>query len=171
MASKVLFVKQVTNWLALIPHLILMGVLCLTFYQIDKKIFYLLALITYYVIWFASRGIFFPSVIYEGIKFIKEAKFKEAIPPIQKTIDYYTSHAWIDKFRFLLLISSSKFSIRESSICNLGFCYLKLGEIEKAKATYESVLAQYPENINAQNMLDTINILTKANTSYALNQE
>jgi hypothetical protein len=124
MASKVAFAKQETNWLALIPKLAVIGILSLCFYQIDKQNFFILAFVLYLIFTFLSRKFFFSNSLRRGIKLIREAKFGEAIPVIKKTIDYYTEHAWIDKYRFVLLISSSKRTIREMSICNLAYCYL-----------------------------------------------
>lgn len=164
MTSKVPFIKQETNWIALVPKLSVIGLLCLCFYQIDKNNFYIIAVFVYFMLTLIARRLFFPAVMYKSIKLIKEGKFGQAIPLIQKTIDYYSKKPWIDKFRFLLLISSSKRTIREGSLCNLGYCYLQIGEIKRAKEIYQNVLAQYPENINAKSTLDTINILTSDNS-------
>ena len=161
MASKVAFVKQEINWFALLPKLLVIGLLCLCFYPIDKRDFLFIALFIFILLTLLARWLFFPNVLYEGIQLIREAKFQEAIPVIQKTIDYYQQKSWIDKYRFWLLISSAKRSITESSICNLGYCYLQIGQVKQAKEIYENVLRQYPENINAKNMLNTINIVSR----------
>ncbi len=159
MASKVPFAKQQTNWLALIPILLVLGILCLCFYQIDKQNFWLIALFVYMMLRQLTRFLFFPNAIFEGIKLIKNEKFMEAIPFFQETIGYYTKNHWIDEYRFFLLISSAKSSIKESSICNLAYCYLQTGDVKKAKEIYQDVLLEYPENINARSMLNTINLI------------
>ncbi len=160
MASKVPFVKQEIDWLALIPKLFVIGILCLCFYPLDKQNFFLIAFVVYFILTILARKLFFPNSLHEGIKLIREAKFDQAIPVVEKTIDYYTKHSWIDKYRFLLLISSAKRTIRESSICNLAYCYLQVGDIKNAKEIYQDVLIQYPENINAKSMLRTINLVS-----------
>lgn len=160
MAPKVAFVKQETNWLALIPKISVIGILCLCFYPLDKQNFFVIAFAVYLVLTFLARKFFFQNALHEGIKLIREAKFGEAIPFIEKTIGYYTKHSWIDKYRFLLLISSAKRTIRESSICNLAYCHLQVGDIKKAKEIYHDILIQYPENINAESMLRTINLIS-----------
>jgi tetratricopeptide (TPR) repeat protein len=165
MTSKVLFVKQETNWLALIPKLAVIGILCLCFYPIDKTGFFLIAFLAYYMLTLLAKFLFFPNALYEGVNLIKQAKFQEAIPFLQDTINYYTKYSWIDKFRFILLISSAKRTIRESSICNLAYCYLQIGQIQKAKEIYQDVLRQYPENINAQNTLNTIHLISQEKLS------
>jgi|SRR6185437_8505315 len=169
MTSKVPFVKQETNWFAILPRIFVIGILCLVFYhflgQADKHNFFIFAFIVYLIIAFASRKLFFPLVIHQGIRLIKEEKFAQAIPYIHKTIDYYTKNSWIDKFRFLLLISSSKSTIRESSICNLAYCYLQIGETNKSREIYQDILIQYPKSINAKSMLNTIDILSAGSNS------
>jgi tetratricopeptide (TPR) repeat protein len=159
METKVPFVKQETNWLALIPKVFVIGIFCILFYQFDKRNFFLFAVIVYLILTYIARWLFYPSFVHAGIKHIKEGKFEQAIPFIQKTINYYKGHPWIDKFRFLLLISSAKSTILESSVCNLAYCYLQTGQVEKSTELYQNILRQNPENINARAMLNTINLV------------
>ncbi|KAA9038542.1 tetratricopeptide repeat protein [Ginsengibacter hankyongi] len=164
MASKVPFVKQQINWLSLFPILITLGALCLFFYQFDQKFFWLIALFVYYMLRLLCKFLFFPNAIFEGVKRIKQEQFEQAIPFFEETISYYTKNRWIDTFRFFLLLSSAKSSIMESCLCNLAYCYLQTGDIQKAKEIYQNVLFEYPENINAKSMLNTINLIS-ANVS------
>ncbi len=161
MASKVQFSRQEINWVALIPKLLVLGILCWCAYQFNKKDFFLIGLLSFLILTKIARWIFFPKVLHAGLKLIREAKFQEAIPFVQDSIDYYTKHSWIDKYRFVLLISSSKKTIREVSICNLAYCYLQTGNVQRAKEIYNDVLKQYPENITAINALNTINIISQ----------
>lgn len=169
MASKVAFVKQEKNWFSLFPKLLILGILCLSFYPVDKQNFFFIGLFIYFLLTILARWLFFPNVLYEGIKLIREAKFQEAIPVVQQTVDYYSKKPWIDKYRFWLLISSAKRSITESSSCNLAYCYLQIGQVKRAKEIYENVLHEYPENINARSMLNTINLISKSAESNATN--
>ena len=138
MASKVAFVKQETNWFALFPKLLVICILCLCFYPVDKQNFFFIGFFIYFLLTLLARWIFFPNVLYDGIKLIREAKFQEAIPVVQQTIDYYKKKSWVDKYRFWLLISSAKRSIAESSTCNLAYCYLQIGQVKRAKEIYET---------------------------------
>lgn len=169
MASKVAFVKQETNWFALFPKLLIIGILCLCFYPVDKQNFFYVAFFAYFLLTLLAKWLFFPNVLYEGIKLIREAKFEEAIPFVQKTIEYYLKKPWLDKYRFWLLISSAKTSITESSKCNLAYCYLQTGQVKQAKKIYENVLLEYPAHINATNMLNTINLISKEALSNNIN--
>ena len=161
MASKVAFVKQEINWFAFFPKILVIAILCLCFYPLDGHNFFLIAFVIYLLLTYLARFLFFPKVIHEGIRLIREAKFHEAIPFVQQTIDYYLQRPWIDKYRFWLLISSSQKTITESSICNLAYCYLQTGQVKRAKEIYEDVLHQYPYNNNAKTMLSTINVISE----------
>jgi tetratricopeptide (TPR) repeat protein len=157
MSSKVPFVKKEIAWLSLIPRLLYLGLLCLAFYPLDKKNFFIYAIIVHSIITFGLRKLAFPAVVHSSVALIKEAKFEEAIPYIKESIDYYDKRPWIDKYRFLLMVSSSKQCIMELLLCNLAFCHLQIGDVKVAKLTYEEVLSRYPENPNARVQLQTIN--------------
>jgi hypothetical protein len=165
MSSQVPFVKQETVWLAIVPHILVIGILCMIYHQWDRKNYFAFAFITYLIIWYGLRTIAYPRDVHKSIRLIKEEKFGEAIPYIERSIQYYNKHSWIDKYRFLLMVSSSKRGIRESSICNLGFCLLQSGNAKAAKEVYEDVLRQYPENTIAKIQLKTINTVANSTES------
>ena len=165
MSSKVPFVKQETVWLAIVPRVLFIGILCLAYYQWDRRNYFVLGFITYLIIWYGLRTMAFPKDVHKSIRLIKEEKFGEAIPYIERSIVFYNRHSWIDKYRFLLMVSSSKRGIRESSICNLGFCLLQIGQVKAAKEVYENVLRQYPESTIAILQLRTINSISNSTES------
>jgi hypothetical protein len=160
MSSKVPFVNQETVWLAIVPRLLFIGILCIVYYQWDKRDFIVFGFFTYLIVWYGLRTMAFPKEVHKSIRLIREEKFGEAIPYIERSIEFYNKHSWIDKYRFLLMVSSSKRGLRESSICNLGFCLLQGGQVKAAKEVYEDVLRQYPENTIARSELRTINAMT-----------
>jgi hypothetical protein len=165
MPSKVPFVKQETVWLAVVPRILFIGVLCIVYYQWDRNNFFVLGFITYLIVWYGLRTFAFPKDVHKSIKLIREEKFKEAVPYIERSIEFYNKHPWIDKYRFLLMVSSSKRGILESSICNLGFCLLQSGNARAAKEVYEDVLRRYPENTVAKIQLKTIHTMTNSTES------
>ena len=57
-----LFVKQEKNWVAVIPKLVVIIVLCLIIYRYDDKLFALYAVFLYSVIYYTLRySLLFPS--------------------------------------------------------------------------------------------------------------
>jgi tetratricopeptide (TPR) repeat protein len=69
---------------------------------------------------------------------------------------------WIDKYRYLLMISASPLTYREIVLGNKAYCLLRLGRVKESKELYEAVLAQYPENGNAEAQLALINIVSES---------
>ncbi|MEN9639008.1 MAG: hypothetical protein RLZZ262_876, partial [Bacteroidota bacterium] len=55
-------------------------------------------------------------------------------------------YSWVDKYRYLTLLSSSKMTYREMGLCNIAFCYGQIGQGAKARAFYEQVRTEYPDN-------------------------
>lgn len=155
------FIKQETVWIALVPRLALLGVLCLILYPFDRRFFFVDAFILCLFITYTVKYSLIPGSTFTGVKLLKEGKYEEAIPFIQKDISYFTKRSWIDRFRFALMISSSSISYREISLCNMAYCLLQTGKTREAKELYESILTQYPENMVVKAQLKTINIMRK----------
>jgi hypothetical protein len=157
-----LFMKQERDRIALVPRLVLIVILSLALYQYDQRIFFVYAFFIYLIISYSIRFLLIPGSTFTGVSLMRQDRFEEAIPFIEKDINYYTERAWIDKFRFVLMISSSGRSFREISLCNMAYCLLQTGKVKECTALYESVLTQYPGNVVAKTQLNTINIVTKS---------
>ena len=98
----------------------------------------------------------------KGIALIKSGKYQEAIPYFQKSVDFFTKYAWVDKYRYITLLLSSKRTMREVSLCNMAFCMLHSKRVTEAKSVYEDVLKQYPNNAVANAALNTINAVSQS---------
>ena len=150
MASKVPFVKNEINWMAVIIKLSFLIVLNLLFYFIDKKAFFVEAVFVYVMISYSLRILVVPKEHRTGINLIRNEKFEEAIPYFQKCVDFFTKYAWVDKYRVITMFISSKRTFREISLCNEAFCMLQSKRVDEAKKNYEEVLTEYPENTIAR---------------------
>jgi len=93
----------------------------------------------------------------KGMKALKQNDFELAIVHFKESVDYFTRNRWVDKYRVITVLSSSKMSFREMGLCNIAFCYSQTGQAEKAKALYEEILEEYPDNGIAYYSLNTIN--------------
>lgn len=82
--------------------------------------------------------------------------FETAIVHFKESVDYFTRNSWVDQYRVITILSSSKMSYREMALCNIAFCYAQTGQAEKAKALYEEILEEYPDGI-AHYALNSIN--------------
>ena len=94
------------------------------------------------------------------MKKVKNGDFKEAISDFMKSYEFFDKNNWIDKYRFLTLLSSSKMSYKEMALNNIAFCFSQIGNGVKAKEFYEKTLKEFPESGLAKaglNMMNSIN--------------
>ncbi len=111
---------------------------------------------------FSSNGIFIGMVVFsllgivlqlaipqshrKGMKAVKKRDFTAARKHFEDSAAFFTRYKWIDTYRVLTLFSISKMYYHEIALCNIAFCYAQTDEPQKAKALYEQILEQYPEN-------------------------
>jgi tetratricopeptide (TPR) repeat protein len=155
MATNVPIVRQIA-WISLIPQLLLMGLLIYIFHLLELEYALLYGAATYLVLSFVLRN-FVTKDHGQGMKLVKQQKFVEAIPFFEKSVDFFTRNTWVDKYRFLTLLSSSKMTYKEMGLCNIAFCYSQTNNGQKAKEYYELTLKEFPENGLATAGLKLIN--------------
>ncbi len=155
MASKVP-VTRLISWYAFIPQIIIIWLLYLLYQEIDFGDPFLMAALTWAILAIGLRNLI-AKKHRQGIRLVKQYKFKEAIPFFEQSIIYFTKNRWVDKYRYLTLLSVSGMSYRESGLCNLAFCYSQFGDGIKAKEYYEQTLKEYPENGLAKAGLNMLN--------------
>ena len=155
------FLKPELNGIALLPRLIFIALLCLLFYRVDERIFFVYAFFIYLLVSYSLKFLLIPGSTFTGVKLMREDRYEEAIPYIDQDIAYFTQRSWIDRYRFLLMISSSPRTHMELCLCNKAWCLLQTGKVNESKALYESVLSEYPGNIIAITQLNTINMVQR----------
>lgn len=155
MSSKIPTVKQV-NWMSIIPHLIIMGIIIFLWYLINPEKAFLFGALTYLLISLTLRNLI-PKEHRKGIKKTKAEKFEEAILDFEKSYTFFKKHEWIDKYRFITLFSSSKMSYQEMALANIGFCYSQIGNGRKSKEFYERTLLEFPDSGLAKSALKMLN--------------
>lgn len=157
MSSNLPTVRQ-TNWVSIIPHLFIMGLMIFFWYQINERKAFLYGAMTYLMTSYLLRS-FIPKDHRNGIKKNHSGDFKGAILDFQKSYDFFSRYDWVDKYRFITLLSSSKMSYKEMALTNIGFCYSQIGEGENARQYYERTLKEFPQNgiaISALKMMDSV---------------
>lgn len=155
MNSNTSVVRQIA-WLALIPQFLFALVLIFFYHQLrfPDPPFY--GLVTYLILSFGLRT-FIPHNHNKGMKYVKKNKFAEAIPCFEKSYNFFKENNWVDKYRFITLLSSSAMSYREMSLTNIALCYEQLGDIFKAKEYYEKTLEEFPNSEIAKSGLNLLN--------------
>ena len=87
------------------------------------------------------------------MQLVKKHEYAGAIQFFEASYRFFTDNSWIDKYRYITLLSSSAMDYREMALCNIAFCYSQIGEGPKARAYYQQVLKTYPDNGLAQTAL------------------
>ena len=160
MASNVPTVRQI-SWTSLIPQLLLIGLLIYIYQLLDFGDPFIAGALTYAILAFGLRNLV-AKPHRKGISLVKKQKFVDALPFFEKSVDYFSKNRWVDKYRYITLLSSSKLTYKEMGLCNIAFCYSQTGNGLKAKEVYEQILKEYPENGLANAGL---NMLTSLKTS------
>lgn len=154
MSSNISVVRQIA-WLALIPQFLFALVLIFFYHQLrfPDPPFY--GLVTYLILSFGLRT-FIPHSHNKGMKYVKKDKFAEAIPCFEKSYNFFTENSWIDKYRFMTLLSSSAMSYREMSLTNIALSYAQLGDSFRAREYYEKTLHEFPKSEIAKSGLSLL---------------
>lgn len=159
MSSKTPTVKQVA-WISIIPQLLIIGLIMLIWYQFNQQEYIIYGAGTYLIISFFLRTII-PRDHRNGMKNVKTKNFEKAIPDFEKSYEFFNNYEWIDKFRFIFLLSSSRIEYKEMALNNIAFCYGQIGEGDKSKDYYERTLKEYPNSGIAQAALNLLNSTIK----------
>jgi tetratricopeptide (TPR) repeat protein len=144
MASKSPIVRQVA-WLSLLPQFALIVCIIVFARFIGFRNYVLAGAIIYLTISFLLRfGI--PFHHRKGIALFKKGSFVEAIPFFEKSYTFFKRNVWIDKYRNITLLSSSRASYTEMALLNIAFCYGQSGDGKRSKEYYEKTLSEFPNS-------------------------
>lgn len=144
MSFSIPFVRQ-TNWFSSVPQLLLMMVFVAGFYLAGSKEYIMYGAATYLVVSLVLKNVL-ARQHRRGISLVKQSRFVEAIPCFANSYSFFTRNEWVDKYRFITMLSSSQMNYREMALCNIGFCYGQVGNRHQAIEYYEKALHEYPEN-------------------------
>ena len=144
MASKSPIVRQVA-WLSLLPQFALIVCIIVFARLIGFRNYVLAGAIIYLAISFLLRfGI--PFHHRKGIALFKKGAFVDAIPFFEKSYDFFKRNVWIDKYRYITLLSSSRASYTEMALLNIAFCYGQSGDGKRSKEYYKKTLSEFPDS-------------------------
>jgi len=158
MSSNVPVIRKI-SWLAFFFQLLLLSVLSYTYYLLKITEPFIWAAVTYSLLAFALRNLIAVNHRH-ALKLVREKKFVEAIPFFEKSFNFFTENSWIDKYRFLTLLSSSGMCYREMALCNIAFSYSQENNGLKAIEYYTKVINEYPNNGMAQAGLKMLNSIS-----------
>ena len=144
MASNLPIFGQIA-WKSLLLHfIILLGIIGI-FSIAGVTEPFIFGFISYFILLLSLRRLV-PRNHSRGISLIKRKKFKEALEEFKKSYDFFKRNKWIDKYRHIVMLSSSRISYTEMDLLNIAFCYGQLGDGKKAKEFYEKTLLEFPDS-------------------------
>ncbi len=98
-----------------------------------------------------------------GIRLVRRGLLAEAIPHFERSFSFFDHHRWLDDWRGLVLLSSSRASYREMALLNRAFCLGQMGEGVKASDAYRRCLELFPESVMANAALRMIEAARSGN--------
>ena len=156
MASKQPIVKQIA-WVSMVPQLIILSIFILLASLTGTQTPAIIGALAY----IGMSRILKRTVAqhhHNGIALLKKEEFGQALEKFQESYDFFSHHKWIDDWRYVTLLSSSKVTYREMALLNVAYCYAHLGEGDRSRVFYEKTLAQFPDSamaMTAIKMLDS----------------
>jgi tetratricopeptide (TPR) repeat protein len=154
-SSRIPILKQISI-VSIAIQVLLFVILGAVFYQIDNRYYFIYAIVVFYILFLLLRfGI--PRAHIKGVSLYKKGKYEEAIPYFEKSYEFFDKNKWIDKFRFVTMLSSSNISYREMALLNKAFCLAQTGKKKDAITAYKNVLVLFPDSkmaVSALSMLE-----------------
>lgn len=149
-------IRQIAG-LSVILQFFVMGVLMVVFSLFVKpfKLAVSLATTTYVVTVLILRFCV-PRNHRKGMLFYKQGNYVQAIEEFKKSYNFFCRNPWIDKYRYLTLLSSSKASYTEMALLNIAFCYAQSNNAKLSKEYYEKVIELFPYSEMAKSALNMI---------------
>jgi hypothetical protein len=142
MPSNVPLVRQIA-WISVVPQLAVMAVLMGAAYLAGIEPFIVVGAVVYLTISFALRRLILRDQRI-GVALLRRDMFLEALPHFLRSYDFFARHPWLDNWRFITLLSSSRISYREMALLNVAYCYAQMGGGRKSREYYERVIQEFP---------------------------
>jgi tetratricopeptide (TPR) repeat protein len=159
MATRTPIVRQV-SWLVALPSLLVLAAVAMLGLYLGGNTGLIVA-----VACFLAYSIGMRSLIARehrrGIRLVRSKQFGEAIPHFERSFEFFDRHRWLDDWRGLVLLSSSRASYREMALLNVAFCLSQLGDGARAAETYQRCLELFPESGMAEAALRMLGAATR----------
>ena len=142
MVSNPPIVRQVA-WVSVVPQLALMALLMAGAHFAGVEPCIVVGTAAYMVLSIGLRRLV-PRDHRAGVALFRRERFADAIPRFQRSYEFFTRHRWLDDWRFIALLSSSRISYREMALLNVAYCYGQMGDGERSLECYQRVAQEFP---------------------------
>jgi tetratricopeptide (TPR) repeat protein len=92
----------------------------------------------------------------KGMKYLQQGNYEAASKAFESSYTFFTTHSWIDRYRFITMFYSNAVPFRQMALNNLGLCYLYMNEGAKALEVFQKLAEINPDY---QNITRAINEL------------
>lgn len=120
MTSSVPIVRQIA-WLSVLPQLGILLVLIAIADLLGARDPFLAGAIAYVAASILLRFAI-PRHHRRGLSLFKKERFSEAVPHFFRSYDFFVKHRWLDRWRAVTLLSSSRIGYTEMALLNAAFC-------------------------------------------------
>ena len=169
MPSSVPVVREVA-WVSAVPQLLVMAALVYASYELltpDRLAASLFVGAGIYLLYSQICRRLVTRSNRRGFQLLKQGAFSQAIAEYEKGYEFFSRHPWIDRYRYLTLLSSSAYSYREIALCSIAFAYAQMGDGANAVRFYERALSEFPDCAIARTSLKTIAALDERHEKVA----
>lgn len=132
------------NWLSVLTQVIAIVLFSLLWYRLNTNNPLLNGALSYYALSLVLRTLV-PRNHRRGINEIKNERYEDAISSFEKSYAFFSKFGWLDKYRLLLLLSSSKMSYKQMALNNIAFCYSIKGDRLKSIEYYHRIMTEFPK--------------------------
>ena len=165
MASGKPVVRQVA-WISMIPQLAVIIILIVVCSMLIRpyELASCIAMVIYLSASLLLRNLI-PHNHRSGMRLVRSGNYEQAISEYEKSYAFFSEHEWIDKYRFITLLSSGRMTYKEMALVNIAYCYTQIGDGRRAKEYYEKTLQQFPDSEMAKSALRMLNSVSNAENS------
>ena len=161
MPSSVPVVREIA-WISVVPHLLVMACLMYASYEIltpDRLAASVAVGAGIYLVYSQVCRRLVTRRIRRGLRFLKQQDFPAAIAEYEKAYEFFSRHSWLDRFRYITVLSSSAYSYREIALCSMAFAYAQMGDGTNAVKLYQRAVQEFPDCAVARTSLKALEAL------------
>ena len=144
MASTQPIIRQI-SWFSLVLQILVFMFMAFVLFICGVEDSLLFVAVIYLLLSFFLKKLI-PKFHRKGMRYFRNKKYDLAINEYKKSYEFFQKNKWIDKYRALFLLSSSRISYSEMALVNIAYCYGQVGEGTKSKEIYEETLKEFPNS-------------------------
>ena len=154
MASKHPIVKKIA-WLSFVPQLLILSIFIVLASLTGTQTPAIMGALAY-----IGTSVVLRRTIAQhhrkGISHLKIGEFGPALEMFEQSYEFFNSYGWVDDWRYITLLSSSRISYREMALLNMAYCYGQLGEGARSREYYQKTLNEFPDSAMAMAAIEML---------------